>query len=224
MVYKNGKSFRVSKDYSTANSKECKRILKEGGTISTNKHHGLVEGLLRATRALGNYGDRKLRKVVPPKPHYASLSLDSSFGLLVLGSSGLWDILQPEDVAPIVRRCLRACRRHHRHLGANEEGHAGLSNSMRRETAEDLDNPEKRTDGSPCEDILGNQQGAADSKEQEDEGKATKLEVDYEGLAACICRKLMKAAVAAGSRENITVMVILLQGLDVLGVQSENRF
>lgn len=200
----------MSKDHSTANYKERERILEEGGTISTNKHHGLVEGLLRATRALGNYGNRELRKVVPPKPFYAPLSLDYSFSLLVLGSSGLWDVLQPEDVAPIVQRCTHAYRSHHRHLEATEGGQRGLSIKVW--------------------DTVGDKQGAAESKEPnnpsagKDADKDAGLEVDYEGLAASICRKLMNEAVAAGSRENITVMVILLQGLDVLNVQSENTF
>lgn len=42
------------------------------------------------------------------------------------------------------------------------------------------------------------------------------LSLDYEHLAADICRELVDTALVSGSRENISVIVILLHGLDVL--------
>ncbi|XP_041963326.1 protein phosphatase 2C-like domain-containing protein 1 [Alosa sapidissima] len=228
VVYKTGKSFCLTKDHSLANPRERKRILKEGGTISSNKQHGLVEGLLRATRGLGNYGNRRLRKVVPPTPYFMSLSLDASVGLLVLGSSGLWDGLQPEEVAPIVRWCSHDCLKHHRHANAAKGHHEGLDRSKLRETTEDPDNQERCNERPPCGVTLGDQQGAApmsqpkNPSDEEEAGRDAGVEVDYEWLAASICRKLMKGAVAGGSRENISVIVILLRGLDVLSVQSDN--
>ncbi|XP_062394725.1 protein phosphatase 2C-like domain-containing protein 1 [Sardina pilchardus] len=228
VVYKNGKSFCMTEDYSLANPRECKRILKEGGTISSNKQHGLVEGLLRATRGLGNYGNRRLRKVVPPKPYFLPLSLDASVGLLVLGSSGLWDGVQPEEIAPIVRRCIHDCRKYHRSASAAKEHHEGLDSSKLRETTEEPDDQGGCNEGPSCGVRLGEQQGEApksqpkDPSDKEDAGRDAGVEVNYEWLAASICRKLMKGAVAGGSRENISVIVILLRGLDVLGVQSEN--
>lgn len=99
MLYKQGRGFRLTKDHSTSNPKERKRILQSGGAISVNKQHGLVEGLTKATRGLGHYGDRKLKKSVIPVPYSVSLPTDPSYQLLVLASSGLWEVLDEHAVA-----------------------------------------------------------------------------------------------------------------------------
>ncbi|CAB1333409.1 unnamed protein product [Coregonus sp. 'balchen'] len=99
VLYKQGRGFRLTKDHSTSNPKERKRILQSGGAISVNKQHGLVEGLTKATRGLGHYGDRKLKKSVIPVPYSVCLPTDPSFQLLVLASSGLWEVLDEHAVA-----------------------------------------------------------------------------------------------------------------------------
>lgn len=215
----------MTKDHSTANSEERKRILKEGGAISINKNHGLVEGLLLATRGFGNYGDRKLRKVVLPTPSCVSLGLDPSSGLLVLGSRGLWDGVQPEEIAHVVRRCIRNCQRCHSHTKATKEQLRDLCSFTLQEPAE---NQEAAIEKPPCRGGMEDQEPSAsyrqpkDPTNREDAGRAAVEDVNYEQLAASICSKLLQRAMASGSRENISVMVILLQGLEVLGVQSED--
>ncbi|KAL2084435.1 hypothetical protein ACEWY4_019953 [Coilia grayii] len=229
VLYKHGRSFRVTKDHSTANAREHKRILKEGGAISANRHHGLVEGLLRATRGLGNYGNHRLRKVVIPAPHHVSLSLDASVGMLVLGSGGLWDGVHPKDVAHVVKRCVRDWRRRHRrHRAKKEQRVRGLCGSKLQETAEHQDDLAKGTENQTSRGGVDDQEQAASNTQpsgtsvKEDTGKSTEAELDYKLLAANICRKLMKTAAASGSRENMSVIVILFQGMDDLGVQPED--
>lgn len=222
VLCKHGKSFRLTKDHSTANSAEHKRILREGGSISPNKHHGLVEGLLKATRALGNYGDQRLRRLVIPVPHQVSLSLEPSAELLVLGSSGLWGGgLEPEDVAPVVQRCVQDWRAQlGRQRAKREQRCRALRGSEAREdtgdNAEDMtvEGTKKQTSTGGEEDDhepAATNRLPTDEHVEEDRGRSNE---DYKELAGNICKKLIKKAVAAGSRENISVIVILFQGID----------
>ena len=92
----------------------------------------------------------------------------------------------------------------------------------------DLGTEEAAIEKPPCRGGMEDQEPSAsyrqpkDTTNREDAGRAAVEDVNYEQQAASICSKLLQRAMASGSRENISVMVILLQGLEVLGVQSED--
>ncbi|XP_009674687.2 protein phosphatase 2C-like domain-containing protein 1 [Struthio camelus] len=98
VLCKNGKGYCLSKEHSTSNASERKRILQNGGNISTNEPDGLVEGHLRTTRGLGHHGDPVLKKSVIPVPHTISVPIDDSCQFLILASNGLWEVLDYSEV------------------------------------------------------------------------------------------------------------------------------
>ncbi|XP_062898566.1 protein phosphatase 2C-like domain-containing protein 1 [Mobula hypostoma] len=106
VLCKNGKSYRLSGNHSTSNSKERKRILHTGGTISKNQQHGLVEGITQSTRGLGYHGDPKLKTSIVPIPLTASIPIDSSCQFIVLASSGFWEVLNRHEVVSITLQML----------------------------------------------------------------------------------------------------------------------
>ncbi|XP_051465780.1 protein phosphatase 2C-like domain-containing protein 1 [Apus apus] len=98
VLCKNGKSYCLSKEHSTSNVSERRRILQNGGNISTNEPDGLVEGYLRTTRGLGHHGDPVLKRSVIPVPHTASVPIDDTCQFLILASNGLWEVLDCNEV------------------------------------------------------------------------------------------------------------------------------
>lgn len=98
VLCKNGKSHGLSKEHSTSNVSERKRIFQNGGNISTNKPDGLVEGYLRTTRGLGHHGDPVLKRSVIPVPHTISVPIDDTCQFLILASNGLWEVLDYNEV------------------------------------------------------------------------------------------------------------------------------
>lgn len=98
VLCKNGKSYCLSEEHSTSNVSERKRILQNGGNISTNEPDGLVEGYLRTTRGLGHHGDPVLKRSVIPVPHTLSVPIDDTCQFLILASNGLWEVLDYNEV------------------------------------------------------------------------------------------------------------------------------
>ncbi|KAM9304607.1 protein phosphatase 2C-like domain-containing protein 1 isoform 1-T2 [Morus bassanus] len=98
VLCKNGKSHCLSKEHSTSNGSERKRILQNGGNISTSEPDGLVEGYLRTTRGLGHHGDPLLKRSVIPVPHTISVPIDDTCQFLILASNGLWEVLDYNEV------------------------------------------------------------------------------------------------------------------------------
>ncbi|XP_010005831.1 PREDICTED: protein phosphatase 2C-like domain-containing protein 1 [Chaetura pelagica] len=98
VLCRNGKSHCLSKEHSTSNVSERRRILQNGGIISTNEPDGLVEGYLRTTRGLGHHGDPVLKRSVIPVPHTVSVPIDDTCQFLILASNGLWEVLDYNEV------------------------------------------------------------------------------------------------------------------------------
>ncbi|XP_059494281.1 protein phosphatase 2C-like domain-containing protein 1 [Stegostoma tigrinum] len=101
VLCKNGKGYRLTENHSTSNRKERKRIHRNGGTISKNERHGLVEGFIQSTRGLGYHGDPKLKTSIVPIPYTVSVPIDSTCQFLILASSGFWKVLSRHEVISI---------------------------------------------------------------------------------------------------------------------------
>ncbi|KFV13311.1 Protein phosphatase 2C-like domain-containing protein 1, partial [Pterocles gutturalis] len=101
VLRKDGNSHCLSKEHSTSNVSERKRILQNGGNISTNEPDGLVEGYLRTTRGLGHHGDPALKRSVIPVPHTISVPIDDTCQFLILASNGLWEVLDYNEVVAL---------------------------------------------------------------------------------------------------------------------------
>ncbi|XP_073424092.1 protein phosphatase 2C-like domain-containing protein 1 [Dendrobates tinctorius] len=207
VLCKNGRSHCLTRDHSTANCQERKRVLKSGGSVSSNDSYGLIEGFCIVTRGLGFHGDAQLKKSVIPAPHTISVPIYSRSQFLILASDGLWEVLSTSDVVGIAQDLLTTFFMFPQ--GVNP-------NNMR--TEEDAE----------CDDIASGQDELGTSKQfcathgtpdsqgnnLEKEIKANDASKLYNTAAICVCQQIMKAAMLAGSQQNITVCLILLPGCE----------
>ncbi|XP_066440882.1 protein phosphatase 2C-like domain-containing protein 1 [Eleutherodactylus coqui] len=208
VLCKNGRSHCLTRDHSTANGRERKRVLESGGYISSNESYGLVEGFSRFTRALGFHGDPQLKNSVIPAPYTISIPISNACQFLILASNGLWEIFSTSEVVAMAQDLLSTflmCPHN--------------ANPRNIKTEEDLqskdigdgqeDDPETSTHlCATCvkPDILGNNPGK--------EPKTDKSKL-YSRAAVCVCKQIMKSAMLAGSQQNITVCLILLPGCEM---------
>uniref|UniRef100_A0A8C3TEM7 Protein phosphatase 2C like domain containing 1 n=1 Tax=Chelydra serpentina TaxID=8475 RepID=A0A8C3TEM7_CHESE len=225
VLCKNGKSYCLTKEHSTSNSKERDRILQNGGNISTNEPKGLVEGLIRATRGLGHHGDPKLKKSVIPVPYTISVPIDDSCQFLILASNGLWEVLDKNEVVILTLRMFTSYLETYYSIvpyedylySQNENRMQPGSNKESSEEVQQLDDHVKQPDTKACPsnnhgtcsqhtEII---QSASDTQEGE-----INLATFYDSAANYISKQLVKTALVAGSRENITILVALLNGCD----------
>ncbi|KAM7175319.1 protein phosphatase 2C-like domain-containing protein 1 [Macrochelys suwanniensis] len=311
VLCKNGKSYCLTKEHSTSNSKERDRILQNGGNISTNEPKGLVEGLIRATRGLGHHGDPKLKKSVIPVPYTISVPIDDSCQFLILASNGLWEVLDKNEVVILTLRMFtsyletyaqreeismhkyqysivpyedylcnsmdindlqdriqlwyfnkeaflqnqresilkennkKSCSCNRRD-SQNEHRMQPGSNKESSEEVQQLDDHVTQPDTKAClsnnhgtcsqhteiiQSASDTQEGSKELKQFDDDTKAylsnnrgthsqiaSKGEINlatfYDSAANYISKQLVKTALVAGSRENITILVALLNGCD----------
>uniref|UniRef100_A0A8C5SCP6 Protein phosphatase 2C like domain containing 1 n=1 Tax=Laticauda laticaudata TaxID=8630 RepID=A0A8C5SCP6_LATLA len=98
VLCKNGKSYWLTKEHSTYSKEERRRILQNGGSISSNEPKGLIEGLIKNTRGFGHHGNPKIKKTVIPVPNTISFSLDNSCQFFIIATNGLWEVLDKNEV------------------------------------------------------------------------------------------------------------------------------
>ena len=80
------------------NKKEIKRIEKEGGKIID----GRLGGILAVSRGLGDF-DLKSKGLIC-EPHIIKRLIDHNLNYCVLASDGVWDVLNPDEVAKIAEK------------------------------------------------------------------------------------------------------------------------
>uniref|UniRef100_A0A8C3TBD1 Protein phosphatase 2C like domain containing 1 n=1 Tax=Chelydra serpentina TaxID=8475 RepID=A0A8C3TBD1_CHESE len=235
VLCKNGKSYCLTKEHSTSNSKERDRILQNGGNISTNEPKGLVEGLIRATRGLGHHGDPKLKKSVIPVPYTISVPIDDSCQFLILASNGLWEVLDKNEVVILTLRMFTS----YLETYAQREEISMHKYQYSIVPYEDYLSCPSNNHGTCSQhtEIIQSasdtQEGSKELKQFDDDTKAylsnnrgshsqiaSKGEINlatfYDSAANYISKQLVKTALVAGSRENITILVALLNGFQHL--------
>ncbi|NWU95380.1 PP2D1 protein, partial [Upupa epops] len=252
VLCKNGKSHCLSEEHSTSNAGERKRILHNGGSISTHEPHGLVEGYLRTTRGLGYHGDPVLKRSVIPVPHTISVRIDDTCQFLILASNGLWEVLDYNEVLALTLTTFTHYLTTYEPVKQNRASLCQCQNSM--PLMEDNLKDSKATSSQqdeteilyPSKDVFvsdskGNFKQSHAAKELLTTASAAvcnpppQLEEDtktypchckskpagtgpvssqtlYHSAASYISQQLVKTALAAGSRENITVLIALLNG------------
>ncbi|NXX17670.1 PP2D1 protein, partial [Podargus strigoides] len=262
VLCKNGKSHCLSKEHSTSNISERKRILQNGGNISTNEPDGLVEGHLRTTRGLGHHGDPVLKRSVIPVPHTISVPIDDTCQFLILASNGLWEVLDYNEVLALTLTTFTLYLRMYEHVQQNGTSpykcqysmpltEGNLNDSKAIHDLQDgietlysnkdiflIDSKgnlkrEKDTDtfcatGSKLLKTASSPSSKPPPQFEEDTnpyppncesqtaGRVTPetQQLLYDNAANYISEQLVKTALAAGSRDNITVLIVLLNGCD----------
>ena len=78
-----------------------KRIEKEGGQIVDDR----LGGILAITRGLGDFDLKK--KGLSCEPSITKKLIDHNVNYCVLASDGVWDVLSPDEVSKIIKKCAK---------------------------------------------------------------------------------------------------------------------
>lgn len=89
----------LSDDHKPDRPDERRRIVGRGGTVM-KVGVWRVEGMLAVSRAIG---DRLLKRFVPPTPEVSVVDLEEEDQWVVLATDGLWDVVQSEELAAMMR-------------------------------------------------------------------------------------------------------------------------
>ncbi|XP_043730475.1 protein phosphatase 2C-like domain-containing protein 1 [Cervus elaphus] len=257
VLCRNGKGFRLTKEHTTRNADERRRVLGQGAAISANAPHGLLQGKRTTTRGLGFHGDLKLKKFIIPAPQTISVPIDDLCQFLILGTDGLWDVLDTKEVTALTMSAFQAHRETRGPAAGNKpsppRGSPLCPNSEQTtsksepnihtvfqcksaecvSTVNSKENlsvskhsicdpessglfPPKMTTRDPCseEGTDGRTSVEREPRDSREEQRGLGSQHFYDGAAAYISHELVKAALAAGSRDNVTVMVMLLSGTE----------
>ncbi|KFO19827.1 protein phosphatase 2C-like domain-containing protein 1 [Fukomys damarensis] len=98
VLCRNGKGFCLTKEHTTENTSERRRVLQNGAVITSNEPYGLLEGHIKTTRGLGFHGNLKLKKLIIPAPETISVPIDDLCQFIILATNGLWEVLDKEEV------------------------------------------------------------------------------------------------------------------------------
>ncbi|XP_055276582.1 protein phosphatase 2C-like domain-containing protein 1 [Moschus berezovskii] len=257
VLCRNGKGFCLTKEHTTRNADERRRVLQQGAVISPNAPYGLLQGQTTTTRGLGFHGDLKLKRVIIPAPQTISVRIDDLCQLLILGTDGLWGVLDTKEVTALAMSAFQAHRETWGPAAGNKplphrgsllcpiseqttsKSETNIHTVFQRQSGEwvstanskenlsaskhsicdpessGLSPPKKSTHDPRSEErtdgLTGVDREQKDSREKQG-GPGTQS--FYDSAAAYISHELVRAALAAGSRDNITVMVILLNGTE----------
>ncbi|ELV13898.1 hypothetical protein TREES_T100010197 [Tupaia chinensis] len=198
--------------------------------ISSNEPYGLLEGQVQTTRGLGFHGNLKLKKSIIPAPQTISIPIDDLCQFLILATNGLWEVLDKKEVTALAMTMFHVYKETYYSTTQN----ASLSYEPLLYTTGDPNITEPETDihvlfqyephskenvldskySEYCPYNLENvEKPAAKRINQEPcNRKESCAKSFYEGAAEYVSHELVNAALEAGSRDNVTVMVIFLNG------------
>ncbi|XP_008070672.2 protein phosphatase 2C-like domain-containing protein 1 [Carlito syrichta] len=256
VLCRNGTGFCLTKEHTTRNTQERRRVLQNGAVISSSEPHGLLEGQVKTTRGLGFHGNLKLKKVIIPAPQTLSVPIDDLCQFLILATNGLWEVLDQEEVTALAMMMFHMYKETYCSItnkSSPSKGPLPLSVSEPRipksesdihvlfhyksESKECVPTPNSKemfsdSNYSKCciyspeniETFLSEMTHREPSSEKEtnrptsvdsvptNQDREPSAKSFYEGAAEYVSHELVNAALQAGSRDNITVMVILLNG------------
>uniref|UniRef100_A0A8C9DYE9 Protein phosphatase 2C like domain containing 1 n=1 Tax=Phocoena sinus TaxID=42100 RepID=A0A8C9DYE9_PHOSS len=255
VLCRNGKGFCLTKEHTTRNTDERRRVLQNGAIISSHEPYGLLQGQTKTTRGLGFHGNLKLKKFIIPAPQTISVPIDDLCQFLILATNGLWEVLDTKEVTALTMTAFQVYKEAQCSITGNKlspskgsllfpideqntskpetnihivfqcKSEERVSTINSRENLSDskysirnLKNigtfPPKMTKRDPCSeketDGPTSVDGVPKDSSEKEKGSCTKS--FYGGAAEYISRELVSAALAAGSRDNITVMVTLFNG------------
>ncbi|GAB1301183.1 Protein phosphatase 2C-like domain-containing protein 1 [Apodemus speciosus] len=113
VLCRNGKGFCLTKEHTTRNTKERRRVLYSEAVISSDDPYGLLDGHIKTTRGLGFHGNLRLKKSIIPVPQTISVPIDDLCQFLILATSGLWQVLDKKEVTALVITLFHAYKETH---------------------------------------------------------------------------------------------------------------
>lgn len=113
VLCRNGKGFCLTKEHTTRNTKERRRVLYSEAVISSDDPYGLLDGHIKTTRGLGFHGNLRLKKSIIPVPQTISVPIDDLCQFLILATNGLWQVLDKKEVTALVITLFHAYKETH---------------------------------------------------------------------------------------------------------------
>ena len=105
MLCRAGVAEPLTVDHRLNDERERQRVACEGGTVEGDR----LGGFLHCSRALGDLdGDGRKPAGLSAVPDVLSTPLEAEHEFVVLGSDGLWDVLEPAAAVAMARDELRA--------------------------------------------------------------------------------------------------------------------
>ncbi|XP_004476615.3 protein phosphatase 2C-like domain-containing protein 1 [Dasypus novemcinctus] len=261
VLCRNGMDFCLTKEHTTHNLMERRRVLKDGAMISSNEPGRIsLEGQMKITRGLGFHGNLKMKKLVIPAPQTISVPIDDLCQFLILATNGLWEVLDKKEVISLAMATFHLYKETYYSIIQNKPSpstgppiislseetnntksetniHILFQYKPSQECLPSINSKENLSDSKHSEYSISNSESVEKfSPEVSNQDPRRRKETDgpfladgvptepsekekescsknfYEGAAEYISQELVNAALAAGSRDNITVMVILLKG------------
>jgi serine/threonine protein phosphatase PrpC len=101
-----GRALELTVDHSLVDPNERARALADGGHVEGNR----LGGFLEVARALGDFDGLQGRKPagLSAQPDVIAQPLDDEDEFLILGSDGLWGVVEPQDAVKLARAELDA--------------------------------------------------------------------------------------------------------------------
>ncbi|AQZ17658.1 PTC1 (YDL006W) [Zygosaccharomyces parabailii] len=96
VLFRNGKSIRLTYDHKASDVLEMQRVEKAGGLIMKSR----VNGMLAVTRS---FGDKFFDGLVVGNPFTTSVQLTDNDEFLILACDGLWDVIDDQDACELIR-------------------------------------------------------------------------------------------------------------------------
>ncbi|SJM88508.1 probable protein phosphatase 2C homolog 1 [Zygosaccharomyces bailii] len=96
VLFRNGKSIRLTYDHKASDVLEMQRVEKAGGLIMKSR----VNGMLAVTRS---FGDKFFDGLVVGNPFTTSVQLTNNDEFLILACDGLWDVIDDQDACELIR-------------------------------------------------------------------------------------------------------------------------
>lgn len=231
---------RLSDNHSPWDKKERHRIRKAKGDVSKSDKTALVNGVVKSTRGLGNHGDPNLKTSVIRTPFVNCLTLEDTDQFLILASNGVWEVFSEEEVILLLEDIIpdidvRAIvRRMQDRASALEEGLPIPKWDEIPRRSKGVASPEILQGNIANKDTFSDNEKyhSSESPTEMDEDKpiakspvllqppaplrtkGSTLQRNEKAcaLAKALSERLVEGAILAGSRNNITVAVVLLNG------------
>jgi protein phosphatase 1L len=109
VIVRRESSIQITNDHKPTDADEQKRISSFGGTVVNCMGVYRVNGILAVSRAFGN---RTIKQVIRPEPDIFSRDLSTGDDFLVMGSDGLWDVIQNDDLNDVCYTyAVQGCKR-----------------------------------------------------------------------------------------------------------------
>ncbi|CAR25622.1 hypothetical protein ZYGR_0A01870 [Zygosaccharomyces rouxii] len=96
VLFRKGRSVRLTYDHKASDILEMQRIEKSGGLIMKSR----VNGMLAVTRS---FGDKFFDGLVVGNPFTTSVELTRDDEFLIVACDGLWDVIDDQDACELIR-------------------------------------------------------------------------------------------------------------------------